>query len=268
LRYEDVSQAIFRPEPHLSYLTTKGFIVETSVRPRALYEQIKQQIMQEIDAGRLNPDDRVPSETRLAKEFRASRMTANRALKELAEEGRIIRIQGVGTFVARPKPDAALLEIKSIAREIADWGGVHSCEVLVLAKETVTRDIGTKMGLAPGTDIFHSIVLHKDRGMGVQFSERYINPKVVPDYLAQDFTRIPPSDYLLKVAPVQEAEHVIEAVRCPSHVRAHLQISAAEPCLRLIRRTWSFDRVATFSTMISPGFRYKLKGKFNRGTTQ
>ena len=96
--------------------------METSVKPRALYEQIKQQILQEIDAGRLKPDDRIPSETQLAKAFKASRMTANRALKELAEEGRIIRIQGVGTFVARPKPDAALLEIKSIAREIADWG--------------------------------------------------------------------------------------------------------------------------------------------------
>jgi GntR family transcriptional regulator, histidine utilization repressor len=48
----------------------------------------------------------------------------------------------------------------------------------------------------------------------------------------------------------------------------HLQIRAAEPCLCLTRRTWSFDRVATFSTMISPGFRYQLKGKFNRGISQ
>ncbi|MCF8092663.1 MAG: histidine utilization repressor [Desulfotignum sp.] len=242
--------------------------MEKPARPRALYEQIKQQITREIDAGRLKPDDKVPSETRLAKAFKASRMTANRALKELTEEGRIIRIQGVGTFVARPKPDAALLEIRSIAREIADWGGIHSCEVLLLAKETVTPDIGEKMDLAPGTDLFHSIVLHKDRGVGVQYSERFINPAVAPDYLAQDFVQITPSDYLLQVAPVQEAEHVIEAVRCPFHVRSHLQISAAEPCLCLTRRTWSFDRVATFSTMISPGFRYKLKGKFNKRVSQ
>ncbi|HKJ97942.1 MAG TPA: histidine utilization repressor [Desulfotignum sp.] len=239
--------------------------METSVRPRALYEQIKQQIIREIDAGRLKPDDRVPSETRLAEAFKASRMTANRALKELAEEGRIIRIQGVGTFVARPKPDAALLEIKSIAREIADWGGVHSCEVLVLAKEKLTPAIGTKMGLAPGRDVFHSILLHKDSGEVIQYSERFVNPGVAPQYLEQDYTQITPSDYLLKVAPVQEAEHVIEAVRCPSHVQKYLKTAPAEPCLCLTRRTWSFDQVATFSTMISPGSQYKLKGKFNRG---
>lgn len=242
--------------------------MENSSKPRALYEQIKQHVVKEIDAGHLRPDDRVPSETQLSRAFKASRMTANRALKELTEEGRIVRIQGVGTFVARPKPDAALLEIKSIAKEIVDWGGVHSCDVLLLAEEPADRDIAARLGLNPGDRIFHSIVLHKDRGVGVQYSERFINPAVAPDYLAQDYTRITPSDYLLETAPVQKAEHVIESVRCPSQVLKHFQIGAAEPCLRLIRRTWSFDRVATYSTMISPGFRYKLKGIFTRGGIQ
>ena len=239
-----------------------------SAKPRALYERIKQHVVKEIDAGLLKPDDRVPSETQLSKTFQASRMTANRALKELTEEGRIVRIQGVGTFVARPKPDAALLEIKSIAKEIADWGGVHSCDVLLLAEEAADRDIAARLGLSPGDRVFHSIVLHRDRGVGVQHSERFINPAVAPDYLAQDYTRTTPSDYLLKTAPVQKAEHVIEAVSCPAHMRAHFQISAADPCLRLTRRTWSFDQVATHSTMISPGFRYQLKGTFYRGAIQ
>jgi GntR family histidine utilization transcriptional repressor len=242
--------------------------LEDSAKPKALYEQIKQDLIKEMDAGRLKPDDRVPSETQLSKTFSASRMTANRALKELTEEGRIVRIQGVGTFVARPKPDVALLEIKSIAKEIVDWGGVHSCDVLLLTEETADMDIAARLGLNPGDRVFHSIVLHKDRGVGVQYSERYINPAVAPDYLAQDYTRTTPSDYLLETAPVQKAEHVIEAVRCPALLLKHFQISAAEPCLRLTRRTWSFDRVATYSTMISPGFRYKLKGIFTRGGIQ
>lgn len=221
-----------------------------------------------MDAGHLKPDDRVPSETQLSTAFNTSRMTANRALKELAEEGRIIRIQGVGTFVARPKPYATLLEIKSIAKEIADWGGIHSCEVLLLAEETADMDIANRLGLVPGDKLFHSIILHKDRGVGVQYSERHINPAVAPAYLAQDYTRTTPSDYLLETAPVQAAEHLIEAVRCPAHVLKHLQLDAAEPCLRLTRRTWSFDQVATYSAMISPGFRYQLKGTFNRGQSE
>ncbi len=231
----------------------------------ALYDKIKRSVIKDIESGRLRPDDKVASETQLAKNFNASRMTANRALKELTEEGRIVRIQGVGSFVARPKPDAALLEIKSIATEIAQWGGVHSSQILVLKQEVLKQDIAKKMKLDTGDVIFHSIIVHMDRGVPVQYSERFINPKVAPNYLEQDFKKITPSDYLLDVAPVQQAEHVIEAVLCTKSIQGHLKIKATEPCIRLTRRTWSYDMVATYSRIISPGSRYKLVGKFIRG---
>ena len=233
-------------------------------QPFALYQRIKQSVIKDIDTGKLKPDDRVPSETQLAKQFSASRMTANRALKELTEENRILRIQGVGTFVARPKPEAALLEIKSIAAEIKGWGGNHSARVLLVERETLLPDIAAKMNLAPGGPVFHSILLHKDGEVAVQYSERFINPAVAPHYMEQDFTRVTPSEYLLEIAPIQEAEHVIEAIRPDPQIQAHLQIGPEDPCLRLTRRTWSFDQVATFSRLISPGERYRLKGRFKR----
>ena len=231
----------------------------------ALYEKIKKSVVEDIESGNLKPDDRVPSETQLAGSFNASRMTANRALKELTEEGRIVRIQGVGSFVARPKPDAALLEIKSIANEISDWGGVHSSQILVLKEEKVTKRTAQNMVLNLDDTIFHSIIVHMDRGICVQYSERFINPKVAPHYLNQDFKKITPSEYLLEVAPIQEAEHIIEAVNCGKKIQKCLRIQADEPCISLKRRTWSFDMVATYSIIISPGSRYKLKGKFIRG---
>ncbi len=236
-----------------------------SRQPFALFEKIKISVIKEIESGNLRPDDKIPSETQLAKTFSASRMTANRALKELTEEGRIVRVQGVGSFVARPKPDAALLEIKSIAKEINDWGGVHSSKILVLQEEIVPVHIAKKMKLKAEDTIYHSIIVHKDRGKPVQYSERFINPEVAPDYLKQDFKNITPSEYLLEVAPVQEAEHIIEAVTCNSKAQKYLKIKPGEPCISLKRRTWSYDMVATYSVLISPGSRYKLVGKFIRG---
>ena len=231
----------------------------------ALFERIKKSIINDIESGKLKPDDKVPSENELTRMFNTSRMTANRALKELTEEGRIVRAQGVGSFVARPKPEAALLEIKSIAKEIAQWGGEHSSEVLVLREEKTSEEIAKKMGLNPLDPVFHSVMLHKDRDICVQHSERFINPKVAPDYLKQDFNVITPNEYLMEVAPVQQAEHIIEAVICKKEIQKRLKIKPGEPCLSLTRRTWSFDRVATYSIIISPGSRYKLKGKFTRG---
>ncbi len=227
-----------------------------------LYEKIKKSIVKDIESGKLKPDDKVLSETKLARLFNASRMTANRALKELSEEGRIVRVQGVGSFVARPKPDAALLEIKSISHEIAEWGGKHSSHIAVLEETKIDNKIALKMDIKPAMVVFHSIIIHKDSGMPIQYSERFINPKVAPDYLDQNFNKITPSDYLLDIALVQEAEHIIEAVNCNSNIQKYLEIQPDEPCISLKRRTWAFDRVATYSIIISPGSRYKLVGKF------
>ncbi len=237
---------------------------DKSGQPFALYEKIKRRVIREIESGQLKPDDRVPSETQLAREFNASRMTANRALKELTEENRILRVQGVGTFVARPKPEAALLEIKSISKEILDWGGVHSSDTILLQQEPLSKPVAHKLAMEPGQPVFHSILLHKDRGVPVQYSERYVNPAVAPHYLEQDFSLMTPSDYLLEKAPVQEAEHMIEAIQADQTILSHLKISPDSPCLCLTRRTWSFGQVATYSRLVSPGNRYTLKGRFQR----
>lgn len=231
----------------------------------ALYQKIKQRIIKDIESGKLKPDDRVPSETELAKSFNASRMTANRALKELTEEKRIVRVQGVGSFVASPGPDGALLEIKSIKQEIEERGGIHSSNILVLEKINAPEKIRAKMAPAQTAKVYHSVIVHMDKGIPVQYSERFINPEVAPEYILQDFTRITPCDYLLAIAPVQQAEYYIEAVTCSDEAAAHLGIAPGEPCLSLTRRTWSFDMVATYSNMISPGSRYHLEGKYMRG---
>jgi GntR family histidine utilization transcriptional repressor len=45
-------------------------------------------------------------------------MTINRALRELTDEGLLVRLQGVGTFVAEPKGQSALFEVRSIAEKL------------------------------------------------------------------------------------------------------------------------------------------------------
>ncbi len=54
------------------------------------------------------PGTPVPPERTLAAEFDTSRTTVRQALQELVVEGRLERIQGKGTFVAKPKVSQAL----------------------------------------------------------------------------------------------------------------------------------------------------------------
>lgn len=64
-----------------------------------MYRIIKNFILEQIRSGELKPDDRVPSEKELMNTFNVSRITVRRALDELAAEGYIYRLQGVGAFV-------------------------------------------------------------------------------------------------------------------------------------------------------------------------
>ena len=54
-------------------------------KPR--YQELKDFIIEKISSGELKPTDRVPSENELVESKNVSRMTANRALRELDDEG-------------------------------------------------------------------------------------------------------------------------------------------------------------------------------------
>ena len=79
-----------------------------AITPR--YQQLKDFIIEQISSGELQPLDRVPSENELVESKSVSRMTANRALRELNDEGYVERIAGRGTFVSDFRSRSHLLE--------------------------------------------------------------------------------------------------------------------------------------------------------------
>lgn len=230
--------------------------------PRALYIQVKDYILERIDSGQWPPDSRIPSENQLVKRLNVSRMTVNRALRELAVAERLVRIQGVGSFVAHPKPLTTLFEILSIDDEIKSWGGAHTATVLVLAEENAFPELAAAMEIPLGAPVYHSVIVHKDRGRPLLLADRYVDPLSAPDYLKQDFTAITPTYYLLETIPITDIEHIIEAVTPDAETRERLEMKDGEPCLVLHRQTWNEKRVSTHSRFTYPGSRYRIGGRF------
>lgn len=72
----------------------------TVVKP--LYQQLKEHILANIDAGFYTKGQRIPTEKELAENFRISRVTVRRALKELEKEGILTSSPRRGTFVSQP----------------------------------------------------------------------------------------------------------------------------------------------------------------------
>ena len=228
-----------------------------------LYERIKNLILSQIASGGWAAAQRIPSENDLVRLVGASRMTVNRALRELTDAGYLIRVQGVGTFVADRRAQGHPLAIRNIADEILARGHVHTARVMTLERCTATAELAGRFNLRGGHELFHSRLLHLENGLPIQLEDRYVNPAVAPDYMAQDFISMTPNAYLMQVAPLQSVEHIVQASRTDAATAQLLQMEATEPCLVLHRRTWTQGAVATVVTLSHPASRFELQGRFN-----
>ncbi|WDE02013.1 histidine utilization repressor [Thalassomonas actiniarum] len=219
---------------------------------------IKQHICDMIESGLWCEHSKVPSENELAEQFTVSRMTARRALQELTEQGLLVRSQGAGTFVATFKSQSSLLEIKNIADEIQVRGHKHHAQQRQLKAVPVNEEMAILLAVKPDETVFYSEVLHFEDDQPIQLEQRFVNARLVPDYLHQDFTVITPHEYLSVEAPLTEATHEVEAVLADKETCALLAIGQTQPCLQVKRRTWSSQGVVSLAILTSPGNKYRL----------
>lgn len=229
-------------------------------KPR--YQQVKDLIIERIASGDLRPRDRVPSENELVESAGVSRMTANRALRELTSEGYVERRAGSGTYVADLKATSHLLEVRNIAAEVAHRGHAHSARVLQLERVKADGGVAEALDSGDGEDLFHVLLVHYEGGLPIQMENRYVVTGFAPEFLEQDFERTTPSAYLSDISPLTEAEHVVRAEQPDTLVREHLRMRADEPCLVVTRRTWSRGRPVTFASLHHPGSRFELTGHY------
>jgi GntR family histidine utilization transcriptional repressor len=230
--------------------------------PMPPYARVKQYLKDELERGTWAPGAQMPSEADLTGQFGVSRMTVHRALRELQDAGLIERVQGVGTFAAQLHKVSSTLTIRDIHDEIEARGHRHEATVHLQREEAAPAALAQRLGLAPGSPVFHTLIVHHERGVALQCEDRYVNPACAPHYLDNDFTRITPTHYLLDVAPLWEAQVSIEAATPTAQEAKLLGIPKTDPCLIVVRRTVSRGVPVTLARLVHPGTRYSLEGQF------
>jgi GntR family histidine utilization transcriptional repressor len=232
-----------------------------------LYLRVKRHILDNIGSGKWAVSARVPSENDIVKKFGVSRMTANRALKELSDEGVLVRIAGIGSFVADRHARAHPLEIRGIDAEIRKRGHEHRAEIVSLERVRAGAELAEDFGVEPRGELYRSLIVHFENDRPLQLEDRHVSPALAPGYLDVDFGRTTPYEYLMRVAPLQEAEHVLRALMPDEDTRKLLDMERNEPCLLVTRRTWSHGALASLARLYHPGSRYEMSGRFRPSLT-
>lgn len=234
--------------------------------PRAIaaapYARVKQHLKDGLSRGRWNPGELMPSEAELVAEFGISRMTVNRALRELQSEGLVQRVQGVGTFAAQLHRVSSQLTINDLNDEIVARGHQHHAVVHKQHALPAAAALAAQLGVVAGATVFHTLIVHFENGAPLQCEDRYVNPACAPGYLQADFTRTTPTHWLFQNTHLWRAQYSIEAAR-PTPLEARLLAMAPDaPCLIVVRRTFTQSAPITIARLVHPGALYSLNGEF------
>ncbi|SDC27023.1 transcriptional regulator, GntR family [Candidatus Frackibacter sp. WG12] len=87
-----------------------------------IYYQLAKILERQILKGKLQPGESLASENEIAKKYDISRMTVRKAISELADAGMVYTEKGKGTFVAKPKLEDVVFELKNFHEEIKSRG--------------------------------------------------------------------------------------------------------------------------------------------------
>lgn len=135
--------------------------------PRPLYAQASAALRKLVQEDGYAPGDRLPSEIELSQRLGISRPTLREALRQLEEEGAIVRRHGVGTFVAERRPviETGLEVLESIDR-IAERRGLSTgmSEARVEERPATARELdGLNLGAETPVTVVTRVIVANDQ---------------------------------------------------------------------------------------------------------
>jgi len=228
----------------------------------ALYQRILSDIRGRILSGEWPPGHRIPFEHELSAEYRCSRMTVNKAMSELARSGLIERRRRSGSFVSRPRSQAAILEIQDMQAEVEALGLPYRYELLSRRSRTATPQDEHEAGLATGTSLLELTCRHFAGISPFCLEERVISLAAVPEAADESFEDEAPSPWLVGHVPWNAAEHRIRAVSADAHLAEFLEVPRHSACLVVQRRTWLGDTPVTDVRLTYAGETHSLVARF------
>jgi len=232
-----------------------------------LHQKILQDIESRIVSGDWPPGFRLPFEVDLAKSYHVSRMTVNKVLTKLTERGLIERRRKLGSFVATPRSQQAILEIHDIETEVRQLQCSYHFQLLLHQQrcageaEKILFELN-RLSDSSADELLEISCLHFAEDEVFCHETRLINLKAVPEAVTQDFTVTNPGKWLQGQVPWSSAEHKIYAIAAEEDLAKKLDIATGSSCLVVQRRTWNDKGVVTFVRFTYPAQKHSVIAHF------
>jgi GntR family transcriptional regulator len=215
-------------------------------------------ILVDLIEGELQPEQAIPSERELSERYTVARMTVRQAVDALVVEGRLFKVAGKGTFVAKPKLDLQI-RLTSFTEEMARRGMVAASKTLAFDRLPASGYVARELEVKPGDTIVRYKRLRYADGVPMAVERTYLVDQRVPGLadgeapislyacLAERYGLVP--DW---------GEDSIEAVAADDELAELLQIRLGGPVLRTERHAYTGGTLLDYSVLHFRADRYKL----------
>jgi GntR family transcriptional regulator len=230
--------------------------------PVPKYFQLREILLDLIEG--LEPESPVPSERELVERYGLARMTVRQAIDSLVTEGRLFKVQGRGTFVAKPKMDLQI-RLTSYTEDIRGRGMVPASRALNFGRIDATSHLARELEISPGDPVVRLDRLRLADGTPMARERTYLPESQVPGLLDAD----PPvslHQHLAErygLAPTW-GEQMIEAGVADREDAALLEIPPPGVVLRIARRTYVGDVALAYAVCLYRADRYQLWAPLER----
>ncbi|HEU5156224.1 MAG TPA: GntR family transcriptional regulator [Streptosporangiaceae bacterium] len=234
----------------------------TSIDPNSpvpKYFQLRTIVLDLIESAELPVNAAVPSERELCQRFGLSRMTVRQAIDQLVAEGRLYRVPGKGTFVARPKIEMPLRLVSfsedMLARGLRP-GAIDIARRTIPATVLLARTFDTD----PGTPIHVIERLRTANGEPMAIERAHILASLAPDLLDRRLADRSLYGVLEAVYGLvfDAGDQIINAGVVDTADARHLKISRGSPVLLLERRSYADGICAELTMSTYRADRYQL----------
>lgn len=155
--------------------------------PVPKYFQLREILLDLIDSDELSIGAAIPSERELCQRFGLSRMTVRQAVDHLVSEGRLHRVPGKGTFVARPKIELAL-QLTSFTDDMRARGMEPGSRDLDRRIVRASAHLAKELGIAPGEEVHFIERLRTADGEPLSIERAHIPVRLAPDLAEHDLS--------------------------------------------------------------------------------
>lgn len=221
----------------------RGTLTSPDLGQGPLYKRIKSMLTDNLASGSWQPNDPLPSESRLAEQFNVSIGTVRKAIDELVAERILVRQQGRGTFVAAHTNDRFLYHFFHI---VGRDGVKRFPQTELLSFRRMRADAATAgaLGLGRGARVLHIRNLLRLDGEPVELDEIFIDAGVFAELERHGFENRPGTIYQLYqerfgINIIRTSEQLF-ADGADADTAAALQIETDVPVLGIERTAYTY----------------------------